>query len=273
MVVSYPPAIPQDLGEAQAEAASLLASQTAASPGQATAPPAPNPGGGLSVLELLLLNFLGVSDSSGVSLSICTLQAAEQAQQAAATNWGRVGLQVAPPPGVQVYWGPNRMAHAALAQNPGMPVPASGGDIFDARYKGDVWLVGDATLNYPVDIRVVEFTAAALARALNRLQGGAPAPPPGGQSVSSQPVQPAPAPSQAPPPMTSAPLSVVAPPAPSAPAARTYTVVHGDTLWGIAEHFYGDGADWPTIYNANKGVIGGNPDLIFPGQVLTIPAL
>lgn len=25
------------------------------------------------------------------------------------------------------------------------------------------------------------------------------------------------------------------------------------------------------IYNANKGVIGGNPNLIYPGQVLTIP--
>jgi len=26
------------------------------------------------------------------------------------------------------------------------------------------------------------------------------------------------------------------------------------------------------IYNANKSVIGGNPNLIYPGQVLTIPA-
>jgi len=57
-----------------------------------------------------------------------------------------------------------------------------------------------------------------------------------------------------------------------APAqTTTYTVVKGDTLWKIAKHFYGDGNQWRAIYEANKSVIGGNPDLIYPGQVLTIP--
>jgi len=56
------------------------------------------------------------------------------------------------------------------------------------------------------------------------------------------------------------------------PSARTYTVVRGDCLWNIAKKFYGSGAKYTVIYNANKGVIGGNPNLIYPGQVLTIPA-
>lgn len=53
---------------------------------------------------------------------------------------------------------------------------------------------------------------------------------------------------------------------------QTYTVKSGDCLWNIAKKFYGNGAKYTTIYNANKGVIGGNPNLIYPGQVLTIPA-
>ena len=57
-------------------------------------------------------------------------------------------------------------------------------------------------------------------------------------------------------------------PAPAAPAPRTYTVVSGDTLWAIAERFYGDGNQYPKIASAS-GVA--NPDLIHPGQVLTIP--
>lgn len=52
---------------------------------------------------------------------------------------------------------------------------------------------------------------------------------------------------------------------------KTYTVVTGDCLWTIARRFYGKGGDWPKIYNANKGIIGGNPNLIYPGQVFTIP--
>ena len=58
---------------------------------------------------------------------------------------------------------------------------------------------------------------------------------------------------------------------PSAPAAQTYTVVKGDCLWKIAQKFYGNGSQYTKIYEANKGTIGGNPNLIYPGQVLTIP--
>jgi LysM repeat protein len=52
------------------------------------------------------------------------------------------------------------------------------------------------------------------------------------------------------------------------PAARTYTVVSGDTLWDIAERFYGDGSKYQVIADAS-GI--SNPDLIQPGQELTIP--
>ena len=59
---------------------------------------------------------------------------------------------------------------------------------------------------------------------------------------------------------------------PAPASAQTYTVVRGDCLWKIAKRFYGSGAKYTVIYNANRGVIGGNPNLIYPGQVLTIPA-
>lgn len=57
----------------------------------------------------------------------------------------------------------------------------------------------------------------------------------------------------------------------NAPSGGTYTVVSGDSLYKIAKQSYGDGSKWQTIYDANKSVIGGNPNLIYPGQVLAIP--
>lgn len=59
---------------------------------------------------------------------------------------------------------------------------------------------------------------------------------------------------------------------PAPAVAQTYTVVSGDCLWNIAKRFYGSGSKYTVIYDANRGVIGGNPNLIYPGQVLTIPA-
>jgi nucleoid-associated protein YgaU len=58
------------------------------------------------------------------------------------------------------------------------------------------------------------------------------------------------------------------PEAAPAPEPRTYTVQSGDTLWAIAEQFYGDGNRYPEIAGAS-GI--DNPDLIQPGQLLTIP--
>ena len=59
----------------------------------------------------------------------------------------------------------------------------------------------------------------------------------------------------------------------TAAAGDTYTVVSGDSLSKIAKNHYGDAAKWHQIYDANKGVIGSNPDLIEVGQVLTLPKL
>lgn len=56
----------------------------------------------------------------------------------------------------------------------------------------------------------------------------------------------------------------------SAPSAKTYTVKKGDTLWGIAKTYYGSGAKYAEIYNANKEKIK-SPNLIYAGQVLTLP--
>jgi LysM repeat protein len=53
---------------------------------------------------------------------------------------------------------------------------------------------------------------------------------------------------------------------------KTYTIVVGDTLCGIAKKFYGDGSKYTVIYEANKDKIK-NPNVIRAGQVLTIPAL
>lgn len=52
---------------------------------------------------------------------------------------------------------------------------------------------------------------------------------------------------------------------------RTYTVKKGDCLWTIAKSCYGSGAQWRKIYDANRSVIGSNPNLIYPGQVFVIP--
>lgn len=54
--------------------------------------------------------------------------------------------------------------------------------------------------------------------------------------------------------------------------AQTYTVKSGDSLWAIAKKFYGNGKLYPKIADANKDKIK-NPNLIYPGQLLTIPVL
>ena len=66
--------------------------------------------------------------------------------------------------------------------------------------------------------------------------------------------------------------------------SKSYTVKSGDCLWNIAKKFYGSGAKWKTIYNANKSIIestakrygkksSSNGHWIYPGTKLTIPAL
>ncbi len=60
------------------------------------------------------------------------------------------------------------------------------------------------------------------------------------------------------------------PPA-AATAAKTHTVVSGDTLWAIAQKHLGAGKRYMEIFNLNKDKLK-NPNLIYPGQVLTLPS-
>ncbi len=55
-------------------------------------------------------------------------------------------------------------------------------------------------------------------------------------------------------------------------APSRWNVRRGDSLWRISsqDQVYGDGAQWRRIYESNRGRIQ-NPDLIFPGQELSIP--
>ena len=49
-----------------------------------------------------------------------------------------------------------------------------------------------------------------------------------------------------------------------------YEVQPGDSLSKIAKHVYGDATRWKEIWEANKAAIP-NPDLIHPGQQLSMP--
>jgi len=57
-----------------------------------------------------------------------------------------------------------------------------------------------------------------------------------------------------------------------APEAQFHTVVSGDTLGKIAKSYYGNAMKYPMIFEANKPMLT-DPDKIYPGQVLRIPAL
>lgn len=62
----------------------------------------------------------------------------------------------------------------------------------------------------------------------------------------------------------------------SAPNVTAYTVKYGDCLWNIAKKYLGDGTRYTELYTANKAVIDahhGGPNMIWPGDVLKIPAV
>ena len=50
-----------------------------------------------------------------------------------------------------------------------------------------------------------------------------------------------------------------------------HVVAPGETLTGITQETTGDPDNWQALYEANKDVIGSDPDLIYPGQVLVLP--
>jgi nucleoid-associated protein YgaU len=62
------------------------------------------------------------------------------------------------------------------------------------------------------------------------------------------------------------------PQAAAEPESQTYEIKKGDTLWAIAEKYYGNGANYPKIVEANQPMIK-DADEIYPGQVLRIPGL
>jgi nucleoid-associated protein YgaU len=63
------------------------------------------------------------------------------------------------------------------------------------------------------------------------------------------------------------------------PAPQTYVVRHGDCLWSIARKHLTPAAsdnavarEWPRWYDANRRLIGADPNLVLPGERLTVPA-
>lgn len=55
------------------------------------------------------------------------------------------------------------------------------------------------------------------------------------------------------------------------PEATFYTVKRGDSLSKIAKAHYGDAMKYPVLFEANRPMLS-DPDKIYPGQVLRIPA-
>ncbi|MDF2093076.1 hypothetical protein P0Y31_12050 [Knoellia sp. 3-2P3] len=96
--------------------------------------------------------------------------------------------------------------------------------------------------------------------------GEVPAPPAPGWTPSRPPVRPQP----------STRLVSTAPPAGERPDV---VVRRGDTLWDLVRHHLGPdatdaevAAEWPRWHEANRAVIGPDPGLLLPGQVLRAPA-
>ncbi|MFD8510578.1 LysM peptidoglycan-binding domain-containing protein [Streptomyces antimycoticus] len=70
-------------------------------------------------------------------------------------------------------------------------------------------------------------------------------------------------------PLLIVPKAVPEPPAKAQPQTGSYTVVHGDTLSAIADTENVAGG-WERLYEINRQVIGADPDVIRPGQRLTL---
>jgi resuscitation-promoting factor RpfA len=75
------------------------------------------------------------------------------------------------------------------------------------------------------------------------------------------------------------PAAPVAPAPAPIPRARTVLVQPGDTLWSIAADHLPAGAGpgrvaraWPRWFATNRAVVGADPDLIRPGEVLHAPS-
>lgn len=129
-------------------------------------------------------------------------------------------------------------------------------------YNGQIWHL-DPTEWHSVPSSAQHYTTIDSTWAGYKLPQGSGIPPGTSDTASVTQTPPASKPTAPPP---SAPK-----PAPPKATTRTYTVKSGDSLFSIAQHFYGNGNDWGKIYDANKSKIGSNPNLIHVGTVLTIP--
>lgn len=119
----------------------------------------------------------------------------------------------------------------------------------------------------------VSQSAAVQNRAVSPYFRMAPAPASSGESQSVSPLW-KPAPPPASPGIIARPISQ------TNEESRAVTVGAGDTLWDIAAKDLGKlatdteiAAHWPKWYSANKDVIGPDPAILLPGQVLLAPAI
>jgi len=116
---------------------------------------------------------------------------------------------------------------------------------------------------------------------LGAAQPASAAPAPATTTTTSQSAQQAPdtAPNTAPAPVAEAPAPVTEAPAPAPTIDVAHTVADGDTLWDLAEHYYGDGTRDIDIYKASAATVQPDgshltdPDVIRPGWNLTVPGV
>jgi len=73
-------------------------------------------------------------------------------------------------------------------------------------------------------------------------------------------------------------VAVSAPATHADPTDESYVVRPGDSLWAVAARHLGPGAtvadvaaEWPRWYEVNRDVVGADPGLIHPGQLLQAP--
>lgn len=116
---------------------------------------------------------------------------------------------------------------------------------------------GAAYINNGNGVKVRDAVALYIQAELDGVVGGAYAEPQGRITVVNEPVEgPRPEPGPR--------------PDPRPEPGNTYTVAAGDCLWSIARKLLGSGSQWERLYQANRDIIQ-NPNLIYVGQVLTVP--
>ena len=136
-----------------------------------------------------------------------------------------------------------------------------------------------SSLRFRIGDAAVGAVAAGIVLGLTSACGGAGGAAPTPTVAPAASAAPAVAPSPQRPPLASPAASpsagavVVASPSAIADAAggTDYEVASGDTLLTIATEKYGDSAQWRRIYDANRDVIGADPDQLKIGMKLKIP--